>query len=284
MITGACWTQGLRRPGCAIVAPVLAAILLACFVLCVDAVVFEPLRTPIVAIMPATLCGLAGVVLVAVTAGQALKLVVEVQGEAGTVDVNGSRYLVARLAALGSEGPRGLKVPQNTDASKLPADALTSLPESAVAKAVVSAILAARTGIPWRATVTVHDAGTVTLALYRNDQAVGETRTLTRESFGLPLATGDEGKAAGRRQLLTVAAAYILVELSRAHPGLRTGLGGAAQARSIALVALAQPVAGLPKAVREKLITAAVADERGNLLARVADLARLGTDATRKPQ
>lgn len=77
-----------------------------------------------------------GTVLVAEGRGQKLRLQINVRNAAGQTDTNGSDYVIARLQDLGSAQPRGVEIPEQTDVTALPEDALTSLPQGRIAIAL----------------------------------------------------------------------------------------------------------------------------------------------------
>jgi hypothetical protein len=230
-----------------------------------------------------------GVGLVAASRGQVLRLTIDVRGASGSSDSNAAQYLVATLGKLGSERPKGLEVPEQTDVTALPADALTALPTT-LPKAGFLILQSVRVAAPWRAVVGVADTSSVTISLTRNGRAAGSVTTLSRAELGLaplpqdPAASDADAKAlvdAAPKHLLIAAAAHILIELSRRHGQLQEGLYGATNSRSLAMQAIAgDPSGTVDSTLRRCLFAAAVGADPTNALARVSDLDRLG----REPQ
>jgi hypothetical protein len=224
-----------------------------------------------------------GIALLAAIRGQALRMLVEVWGTAGSIDASAGQYLVSRLGALGTSPPAGLEVPQQTDVTALPADALTTLPEAAFAKALFRVLQAVRPAAPYQATVAVVDTSTVTIALVRNGRNAEPITTLTRAELSLPplpkeiTATDKRLVDDATKHLITAAAAHILLALSKRHRELEPGLCGATRSPSLAMHAIAtDPAQAVGATLQSQLIAAAVADNPSNGLARTADLGRLG--------
>lgn len=239
----------------------------------------DPLRTWWTVLITASVVfGGLGVALVAMTRGQALRLTIEVLGASGTPDGNAARYVLGRLGELGSEPPSGLEAPEQTDVTELPKDALAALPEAALAKAMFRVLQAVRPPIPWRVTIGIHGSTTVTVSLTRNGRPSGTVASFSRKELHLPPPAAD---GATTNPLLTAAAAHILVVLAEHHPKLAAGLCGATDSRSLAMHAIAMdPSGAVDPGLRESLLTAAVAADPMNALARVSDLNRLGKSAT----
>lgn len=221
---------------------------------------------------------LGGVVLYAAALGRELKLALDVRDHSGAGDLVGAQYLLGRLTALGSEAPKGLRTPENTDVTSLPESAVSILAVSGVARAVVPLLRAVRRPAPWRATVGLADASTVVVTVTRNGKAVPNWTT-TLHQLGLPSSppdadTAGEGAAwpdAAKRYLLTAAAAYVLLEISRVDDVLRRGLCGATRARPMAMRLIASdPSARLDDALADTLLRRALAEDPGSGLALVA--------------
>jgi hypothetical protein len=225
-----------------------------------------------------------GAVLVDAAAGLRLRLQVETRNADGDADAAATQYLTGRLHELGSEPPKGLEVTEQTDVTALPEDALTSLPQGRVATALVSLLRAVVPTVPWRATVSLIDDDTATVAIVRNSRVVQRER-ISRSELGLPAfpvdggsARREEAPAQARMQLLT-AAAMILFALAERHPRLRAGLCDATKWQSTALQVLAtqEPIRSNPDDA-QRLLRAARDLDRQNAVARVAYLYFLGRE------
>ncbi|MFE7948585.1 hypothetical protein [Streptomyces sp. NPDC057426] len=184
-----------------------------------------------------------GVLFTAAALGQNLRLQVEAQTKDGTADAAATDYLLARLRTLGTERPpQSLNaVPAVTSLSALHTEDLSALPAGKIASTVSRLFFALRPDLTWRARVISVDANRIAVTLNRNGQHA-ESVIFSRLDLGLPAV--EEGKAEDRlrAQLLTGAAAIILVRLSQAHPELRPSLCGARDWRSITLQVIASSV------------------------------------------
>ena len=230
----------------------------------------------------------AGLVLVASGRGHRLSLVVEASKADGTTDQPAARYVVGRLQALGSEPPSGLEVPQQTDVTELPDEALTTLPQGRVAVVAFQVLRVLRPAAPWHAAVTAVGTDAVTVTLTRNGR-LAESATITRSDLALPVAgaaagEGAQGAASDAsgsadvdvpRALLTAAAAFVLVTLAERHRELQPGLCGASRWRSVACQVLAAEV-GEDSALGRRLAARAVEADGANAAARVAYIHRFG--------
>jgi Domain of unknown function (DUF4332) len=233
-------------------------------------------------IVLAVVVALFGVWLFARTTGARLALQVEARSTSGQADAAAAAYVVARLRALGSAPPRGLEVPERTDVTTLPESALSTLPEGRIAAAVLRVLRAALPSVPWHATVTLVDEDRATVAVTRNGRIV-ETVSMTRPEPPLPtLPTESKGEqdddvARSRAQLLTAAAAFILVRLSEQHRDLAVGLCGATSWESVACHVIAtEPLVERDDRKVIALLARAVDLDPNNALARVAYVIRSG--------
>lgn len=217
----------------------------------------------------------AGVALLASALGHRLRVLLEVVGSDGKPTALAVDYVSARLATMGGNKPRGITSPQGSDVVSLPNDALAELPNGKLAAAVMQLGRALCAVSPWRASIAVLDDDTVTVSLSRNGW-VADSTVVERAALGLPPAgTGAEertGVSPAQRDLLTGAAAFLLIELSKAYPPLCQGLCGATHWRSFAC----QVLAGTPPwqdsdAVTE-LLARAVEKDPGNHAAWLAYL------------
>lgn len=181
-----------------------------------------------------------GVLLTAAALGQKLRLQVEAQTETGTPDTAATDYLLARLRTLGMERRQGFNaVPAVTSLSeKLRTEDLSVLPAGKVASTVSRLFFALRPDLTWRARIIAVDANRIAVTLNRNGQHA-ESVIFSRLDLGLPVVEDDKAKGRIRAQLLTGAAAIVLVRLSQSHPVLQPGLLGARNWRSVTLQVIA---------------------------------------------
>ncbi|MFG3055922.1 hypothetical protein ACGFZP_33915 [Kitasatospora sp. NPDC048239] len=203
-----------------------------------------------------------GLTATATALGQNRRLQVEAQGVDGKSDVAAAEYVMARLQCLGSRRPASLGIVRPTEPSRLASEDLKAVPGGAVATAVARIMYVLRPGLTWRALVTLVDADRVTVTLTRNGHQA-DCVLISRPALGLlpsgpaAAAKAAEAEAAGkapgggrpaagaedggraRAQLLTAAAACVLVRLSSIHRELKAGLCGAEQWQSVALHVIA---------------------------------------------
>jgi hypothetical protein len=224
---------------------------------------------------------LAGVVLTALGRGLGLRVQIEGRDAEGKTTAMGS-HVLARLQQLGSERPRGIGVPQQTDVSSLPEDALTALPQGDVAKAVFRAIRLVAPVAPWRVTITKIDGGAV-VEIVRNGR-LADSEVI---QFTVPPPKDADGQTPPVRPgsdfgLVTAAAAFILATLARRHPALQLGLAGATRWRSIYLQV--RGLSGMTETARQKpMLVQAVEADPGNVAARLALLHFDGRRASTAP-
>lgn len=211
-----------------------------------------------------------GVLLTAATLGQNLRLQVEAQTEAGTVDAAATDYLLARLRTLGMERRQGLNaVPAITSLSDLRTEDLSALPAGKVASTVSRLFFALRPDLTWRARVISVDANRIAVTINRNGQHA-ESVIFSRLDLGLPVV--EDGKADDRlrAQLLTGAAAIVLVRLSQSHPDLQPSLLGARNWRSVTLQVIASSASLIDSPdQRLPMLGRAVNEDQNNMLARL---------------
>ncbi|MFF2043594.1 hypothetical protein ACFVVX_24565 [Kitasatospora sp. NPDC058170] len=237
---------------------------------------------------------LLGLTATATALGQSRRLQVEAQGPDGKSDVAASEYVMARLQSLGSRQPASLGIARPTELSRLASEDLKAVPGGAIATAAARIMYVLRPGLTWRALVTLVDADRVTVTLTRNSHQAdcvlisgpalglappgpapvvkvpdGGGPAAGAEDGGEPAAAAEDGGRA-RAQLLTGAAACILVRLSRIHRELRPGLCGAEQWQSVALHVIAmEPTLTDTAQKRVELLRRAVKVEPEYGLARV---------------
>jgi hypothetical protein len=209
-----------------------------------------------------------GVLVTAAVLGQNLRLQVEAQSADGKADTASSDYLLARMQSLGTEAPKGLLAfPTATPLSRLSAEDLSALPAGPIASALSRIFYILRPDLTWRARVTLVDTNRLTISLSRNGR-LAKNVIFSRRDLGLPAIGDGQSEIApistverARAQLLTGAAAVILLHLSKVHPILRQDLCGATKWKSVTLQVIAtstslidnpdQKVALLARAVNE---------------------------------
>ncbi|MEU7725766.1 hypothetical protein AB0B78_11050 [Streptomyces sp. NPDC040724] len=230
-----------------------------------------------------TLLAVLGVLLTAAALGQNLRLQVEAQAPDGTVNAAATEYLLARMTDLGSESPKSLRRTNaltNASLSTITSETLSALPAGPFASTISRLFFALRPDLTWRAQVTLVDSDRVAMSMSRNGRHA-ESAIFSRPDLGLrplPAAQDDEGQPTpardrARAQLLTGAAAFILLHLSEAHPELKYGLCGARNWKAVALQVISRSKAlsgDGPDANVERLslLGRAVNEDPGYLLAR----------------
>ncbi|MFC1431550.1 hypothetical protein ACEZDB_12940 [Streptacidiphilus sp. N1-3] len=186
-----------------------------------------------------------GVTATALALGQSLRLQVETLGADGSPDASATDYVLARIQQSDSHKANGLGISRSADLSALITADFSAVPVGALASWAARVMFGFRPGLTWRARVTVVDENRVVVALTRNSLNV-ENTIISRGHLGLPelpahLKAPQLEAELGRAhaQLLTGAAACILVCLSRVHTELRHGLCGAEQWQGVAMQMIA---------------------------------------------
>ncbi|WP_171468279.1 hypothetical protein [Cellulosimicrobium sp. 72-3] len=211
-----------------------------------------------------------GVLLVATVLATRLRLTIEVtSGRSGdrttSHEGTGGARLVALLAELGAEPPRGLEVPRGTDISALSGSALSELPQGAFVKAVVSLAQGVVGSVPWRVTVEERDADHLAVVVTRNGRAAGSAALDRAGLLRFDPEDPTSAAAAAQVDLYRAAAAVVLLTLARHHAGFE-GLCGATSWRSLALQYVAQSdLTDAPDRERELLARAVDVDPRNDL-------------------
>ncbi|WP_144440849.1 hypothetical protein [Streptomyces roseifaciens] len=213
-----------------------------------------------------------GVLLTAAALGQNLRLQVEVQQSDGSVNASSSDYLLARMKGLGTETPQSLQkstsTPGNSPLSQIPVEELSVLPAGKIVGALTRLFFALRPDMTWRARVTLVDDNRVAISLSRNGQHAA-TAVFSRPDLHLPK---DPDQERAKAQMLTGAAAFILVQLSAVHEKLQDRLYGASQWKSVALQVIASSKSLLADeeardATKVRLLAKAVDEDPQNELA-----------------
>jgi hypothetical protein len=188
-----------------------------------------------------------GIIITATAFGQNCRLQVATATKEGSEDAAAKDYLLGRLQTLGTEQTHGLDASAGgTPLSSLPSQDLSGLPSGALVSTIARIMFALRPDLTWRAQVTLVDANRVAMSLARNGR-LAFTGVFSRSDMGLAAPPADPAGAAAaaevaRAQLLTGAAAFILVQLSSVHPELREALCGATQWQSVALQVIGSSV------------------------------------------
>ncbi|WP_198042231.1 DUF4332 domain-containing protein [Kitasatospora azatica] len=217
-----------------------------------------------------------GVLLTGAALGQLRRLQVVVQDHSGTTEVASTDYLLARMQSLGEETPLHLVATSAlTPLSKLSSGDLSTLPTGRVVGALARVFFALRPDLTWRATVSVVDCNRVAVTITRNGRHAS-SEIISRPELGLlPIPTAGvdaEVKAAQERakaQLITGAAACVLMRLSEVHHELKENLYGADNWRSITQQVIATSKSLIDHEEQQvPLLGQALNDDPGYLLAR----------------
>ncbi|HEX3649801.1 MAG TPA: hypothetical protein VHV49_15355 [Pseudonocardiaceae bacterium] len=233
--------------------------------------------------------GLLGLTATTISLGQNKRLQVEARSADGKVDSAATDYLLCRLQSLGSRPPEALSFSQATDLSQLVSQDLSAIPDGAIASAVARVMYAIRPGLTWRARITQVDSDRLTVQLSRNGRQV-ENAVISRPDLNLPgIPPGTTEPALTDRQnrskaqLLTGAAACVLVRLSRVHPELRPGLCGATEWKSVTLhVVATEPALAESPDVNIRLLRESVNADQHYALGRLDYLAERYQQTTPK--
>jgi hypothetical protein len=178
--------------------------------------------------------------------GQNLRLQIEAQDQDGRTSAASTDYLLARMLTLGDEQPRGLRVSlSHVSLSSLDSESLRALPAGPIVATFSRLLYTLRPDLTWRARVTEVDCNRISVTLTRNGRHA-ESTIFSRLDLGLPALDDRGGDAAletakdrAHAQLLTGAAAYILVHLSQVHGKLRGYLSGARSWKAVTLQVIA---------------------------------------------
>jgi hypothetical protein len=240
-----------------------------------------------------------GVIIVGRARGIGMGLVIQGHDKTGGDDAGMGASVRARLYTLASHGPAGIQVTQQTDVSTLPQDALSLIPEGILAKLATLFVSLFTPATPWRADVAEQSDGSIVVSILRNgvaadavvirastlwlpDRSAGNAGTVSIADDTRPAAdgssegSGSPGSGAAPDwtvELRTAAAGFILLTLSKRYYHLRAGLSGAQDWRSVAMQVIAtDPACRLSADDRRALLANAVAEDDGNMAARLAFL------------
>lgn len=186
---------------------------------------------------------LLGVIATSASFGQSSRIQLDARVGQGKAkhDEASTEYLLARIRTLGLEQPRSLHIARNSKAlSALTSTDLSATPAGQIGSAIARVVFALRPGLTWHATVTFTDNGRIAMTLSRNSR-LAAADAFSRQDVSLSqIDEKDQGSIdRARAQLLTGAAAFVLLSLSDVYPRLRKGLCGATQWRSVALQVIA---------------------------------------------
>lgn len=230
---------------------------------------------PVAVVITAALLAAVCVWVVARVRGAGLAIAIEGKG-LGDQDAIAPDAVGSRLRTMGTDEPRGPQLQPQPDVTSLPDAALSLVPDGMLAKALTALKQLFQPSCPWRLSVTRIDPTSVSLVLTRNG-IVAETASVRLSELGLHSAVpskGDDKKTDGadpNDALLTAAAAFALVQLSRRHRVLQDGLYGATDWRSVAAQAIAtEPGTTLDIETVRTLLAYAVAFDAANLAALAA--------------
>jgi hypothetical protein len=226
-----------------------------------------------------------GIVVVGRARGIGIGMLIEGHDKAGSDDSGLGAFVRARLHALGSHGPDGISVTQQTDVKSLPSEALSLIPEGTLAKLAQTLMQVFTPATPWRIDVTEQSDGSIVVSIQRNG-TVADATVIRPTTLGLPdtrtadppapdAPTTPAPDAADATdwtvELRTAAAAFVLLTLSQRYEHLQKGLSGATNWRSVALQVIATDRASrLSQQDSKELLARAVAADGGNEAADVA--------------
>jgi hypothetical protein len=218
-----------------------------------------------------------GIVIVGRTRGIGLGLLIHGHDKAGSDDGGLGAFVRARLFALGSDEPGGIRITERTDVSTLPSEALSLIPEGTLAKAVQLLASLFTPATPWRVDVTEQSDGSVVVSLQRNGK-VSDAVVIRPSVLRLPAVRStdpgvatDMGHTDWTVELRTASASFILLALSRRYYHLAAGLSGGRDWRSVALQVIAcDPSSKLGAVQQREMLARAVGYDGGNVAAELA--------------
>lgn len=220
---------------------------------------------------------LLGIVIVGRTRGIGLGLLIHGHDKTGSDDGGLGAFVRARLFALGSAEPGGIRITERTDVSTLPSEALSLIPEGTLAKAVQLLASLFTPATPWRVDVSEQSDGSVVVSLQRNGR-VSDAVVIRPSVLRLPAVRStdpgvatDMGHTDWTVELRTAAASFILLALSRRYYHLEAGLSGGKDWRSVALQVIAcDPSTKLGDVQQREMLARAVGYDGDNVAAELA--------------
>ncbi|MDF9877556.1 hypothetical protein [Cellulosimicrobium cellulans] len=224
-------------------------------------------------LLPGAAAAGVGVLLTGTVLATRLRLTVDTTSDSGSrsssEEGTGGGHLVALLAELGAEPPRGLETPTATDINTLGGSTLTELPQQAFAKAALTVVQWLLGSVPWRVRVEVTGPDHLSVVVTRNGRAAGSAVVDRARILGSETKSPEAAEVAAKVDLHRAAAAVVLMTLSRHHPGFE-GLCGATEWRSLALYYVAQTDLAARSEHKRSLLARAVGLDPANDLAQVA--------------
>jgi hypothetical protein len=223
----------------------------------------------------AIILAVAGIAIVGRARGIGMGLLIQGHDKTGGDDAGLGASIRARLYTLGTTGPAGIQVTQQTDVSTLRGDALGLIPEGALAKLATLFLALFTPSTPWRVDVTEQADSSIVVSVRRNG-AVTSSAVIRPSTLWLPDQRTSDPAAADTeadwtRELRTAAAACVLLTLSERYAHLRAGLSRATDWRSVALQVIAtDPTSHLDMQVKRDLLVRAVTEDGDNMAARLA--------------
>lgn len=215
----------------------------------------------------------AGIAVIGRSRGIGMGLLIQGHDKTGGDDAGLGASIRARLYTLGTTGPAGIQVTQQTDVSTLRGDALGLIPEGALAKLATLFVALFTPSTPWRVDVTEQADCSIVVSVRRNG-AVINSAVIRPSTLWLPdQRTSDPAapEADWTRELRTAAAAFTLLTLSGRYAHLRAGMARATDWRSVALQVIAtDPTSHLDMQVKRDLLVRAVTEDGDNMAARLA--------------
>lgn len=192
------------------------------------------------------------VVITAVSYGQNCRLQVQALSTTGQSEEQSTDFFLARIQTLGRERNQGMTASSASSAmTSLLSQDLSTIPAGPIMGTVARIVFALRPDMTWRAQLTRFDDSRVSMRLSRNGR-LAATTIFSRADLGLaPVNAGSAGGDAAAKksgptvdqagaQLVTGAAAFVLLHLSTVYPEYRRGLCGATNWKSVTLEAIAQ--------------------------------------------
>ena len=133
----------------------------------------------------APLLAVLGIVIVGRTRGIGMGLLLQGHDKTGGDDGGLGAAVRARLYTLGHRGPSGIQVTQYTDVSTLPSDALSLIPEGALAKVAALLVSLFTPATPWRVDVTEQSDASIIVSVLRNG-AIADAAVIRPSTLWLP--------------------------------------------------------------------------------------------------
>jgi len=224
----------------------------------------------------AALLAIAGIAIAGRVRGISIGMLIQGHDKDGSDDAGLGAFVRARLYAMGSAGPSGILITQQTDVDTLPSGALNLIPQGNLAKLAALFVSLFTPATPWRVDVVEQFDGSVIVSIRRNGKVV-EATVIRASALGLPAQSpGATAKSADSgpdwtAELRTAAAAFVLLAMSKRYHHLELGLSGATRWRSVALQVIASdPLCKLSDEQRRALLERAIADDSENNAAQLA--------------